>query len=205
MKIGRLVGIVVLYFAISVSIASAKGTSPLDASKFLHTLANYALSILRSDKLTLEERENKVRTLLADNFDLPKIGRFVLGKTWRRASDAQKKEYQLLFGQFVTQVYAKRLGGYSGESFKIIKADAYGKKDVLVITEISRPAGPSLKAGWRVRNGSKGLKILDVLVEGISMAATQRSEFQSVVQNHGLGRLLEMLRLRVNKYAARGS
>lgn len=163
------------------------------------------MNVLRSNELSLEERETKVRGLLAENFDLPRIGRFVLGKNWKSASAEQKKQYQRLFGIFVTQTYAKRLGGYTGEDFKILKASSYGKKDALVLTEIARPSGPPLKAGWRVRNGSGGLKILDVVVEGVSMAATQRAEFQSVVQSHGVDGLIEMLRLRVDKYSARGS
>lgn len=205
MKIGRFVAVLAVCCSVSVSASAANSTSPEEASKFLDTLASYGLNVLRSDQLTLEVREAKVRNLLAENFDLPRIGRFVLGKTWREASDDQKKEYQRLFGQFVTQVYAKRLGGYTGEAFKIVKANAYGKKDALVLTEIARPSGPPLKAGWRVRNGSGGLKILDVMVEGVSMAATQRSEFASVVKTHGLDGLLEMLRLKVDKYSARGS
>ena len=196
MKIGRFVAILVVCCSASFSTAGASSTSPGEASKFLDTLASYALNILRSSELSLEAREAKVRGLLAENFDIPRIGRFVLGKSWRGASDEQKKEYQRLFGQFLTQVYAKRLGGYTGEAFKIVKANAYGKKDALVLTEI---------AGWRVRNGSGGLKILDVMVEGVSMAATQRSEFESVVKSHGVDGLLEMLRLKVDKYSARGS
>ncbi|MBT5495858.1 MAG: ABC transporter substrate-binding protein [Alphaproteobacteria bacterium] len=205
MKIGRFVAILVVCCSASFSTAGASSTSPGEASKFLDTLASYALNILRSSELSLEAREAKVRGLLAENFDIPRIGRFVLGKSWRGASDEQKKEYQRLFGQFLTQVYAKRLGGYTGEAFKIVKANAYGKKDALVLTEIARPSGPPLKAGWRVRNGSGGLKILDVMVEGVSMAATQRSEFESVVKSHGVDGLLEMLRLKVDKYSARGS
>lgn len=205
MRFGKFVMMLALFVSIGASAARATGTSPEEASKFLDTLASYALNVLRSEKLSLEERETKVRSLLAENFDLPKIGRFVLGKSWRSASDGQKSEYQRLFGQFVTQVYAKRLGGYTGENFKIVKADAYGKKDALVLTEIARPSGPPLKAGWRVRNGAGGLKILDVMVEGVSMAATQRSEFQAVVKSHGVDGLLEMLRLKVDKYSARGS
>ena len=205
MKFGRSIAVILLCWTTSTGAVAAQGTPPNEASEFLGTLANHALSVLQSSELTLEQREAKVRDLLAENFDLEKIGRFVLGKSWREANDDQKKEYQRLFGEFVTQTYAKRLGGYTGEQFKVLKAEAYGKSDAIVLTEIARPSGPPLKAGWRVRGASGNLKILDVMVEGVSMAATQRSEFQSVVQNHGLNGLIEMLRLKVDKYTARGS
>ena len=205
MKLGRCIAVFLFCLSTNAAVAAIDTTSPEEASKFLDSLASYALNVLRSRDMALEERETKVRALLAENFDLDKIGHFVLGKSWRQASEEQQKEYQQLFGDFVTQTYAKRLGGYSGEEFKIIKATPYGKGDALVLTEISRPSGPPLKAGWRVRNGKGGLKILDVIVEGVSMAATQRSEFQAVIQNHGLDGLIEMLRLKVGKYPARGA
>jgi len=205
MKLGRSTTVFFICWALASPNLANATTSPDEASKFVDSLASYALSVLRAQDLSLSEREAKVRRLLADNFDLPKIGRFVLGKAWRSASDDQRKEYQHLFGLFVTQTYAKRLGGYSGEAFKIVKASSYAKQDALVVTEIARPSGPSLKAGWRVRNGKGGLKILDVVVEGASMLAAQRSEFQSVLRTHGLNGLIEMLRLKVVKYSARPS
>jgi phospholipid transport system substrate-binding protein len=203
MKIGKFVAILLVCYATTFSTLGASTTVPEEASKFLDTLASHALNVLRSSELSLEAREAKVRGLLAKNFDLPRIGRFVLGKSWRGASDEQKREYQHLFGQFLTQLYAKRLGGYSGEAFKIVKANTYGKRDALVLTEITRPNGPPLKAGWRVRNSTGGLKILDVMVEGVSMAATQRSEFGSVIKSRGVDGLLEMLRMKVDKYSPR--
>lgn len=205
MKIGRYVAVCLLCFVTNAASAAIDATSPEEASKFLDSLASYALNVLRSRDMPLEERETKVRALLAENFDLEKIGHFVLGKSWREASEEQQKEYLKLFADFVTLTYAKRLGGYSGEAFKIQNAVPYGKGDVLVQTEISRPSGPPLKAGWRVRNGKGGLKILDVIIEGVSMVTTQRSEFQAVIQNHGLDGLIEMLRLKVDKFSARGA
>jgi phospholipid transport system substrate-binding protein len=187
MKIGKFVAILLVCYATTFSTLGASTTVPEEASKFLDTLASQALNVLRSSELSLEVREAKVRGLLAKNFDLPRIGRFVLGKSWRGASDEQKREYQHLFGQFLTQLYA----------------NTYGKRDALVLTEITRPNGPPLKAGWRVRNSTGGLKILDVMVEGVSMAATQRSEFGSVIKSRGVDGLLEMLRLKVYEYSPR--
>ena len=205
MKLGRYIAVLLICLATNASVAGTDTAAPDEASKFLDSLAGHALSVLQSRDMPLDEREAKVRTLLADNFDLEKIGAFVLGKTWREASEEQQKEYQKLFGDYVTLTYAKRLGGYTGEAFKIISTGPYGKNDALVQTEISRPSGPPLRAGWRVRSGAGGLKILDVIVEGVSMAATQRSEFQAIIQSHGLDGLIEMLRLKVDKFSARGA
>lgn len=190
---------------VSISGPAAAKTSPDAAAKFLDSLGHRALSVLRAQDISLEQREEKVRMLLSKNFDLARIGRFVLGKTWRTATSEQQAEYQHLFAEFVARTYAKRLGGYTGDSFKILKAQKAGKTDAVVMTLIARPSGPPLKAGWRVRDSKGSLKILDVIVEGVSMVVTQRSEFQAVVRRHGLGGLIEMLRLKVNKFSAKSS
>ncbi len=187
------------------SFPAAAKTSPEEAAKFLDELSSRALAVLRNQNISLDEREARVRKLLHENFDFKRIGRFVLGKAWRTATPEQRAEYQRLFAEFVARTYAHRLGGYSGERFRIIRARPLGKRDAVVLTEISRPSGPPVRAGWRVRAGKNGLKILDVIVEGVSMVVTQKSEFQSVVRKHGLDGLIEILRLKINKFSARQS
>jgi phospholipid transport system substrate-binding protein len=185
--------------------AAAQKTSPDEAATFLNSLAQEALAVLSSQNGSLDEREIKVRALLRRNFDLPLIGRFVMGKAWRKASPEQKAEYQRVFAEYVLRTYSRRLGGYAGETFTVVKAEPMGKKDAVVITEISRPSGPPLVAGWRVRASDKGMHILDVMVQGISMAATQRSEFAALVSRQGVDGLIETLRMQVTKFAARAS
>ena len=140
-------------------------------------------------------------------FNLDYIGRFVLGATWRRATPEQRADYLELFGEFVVRTYAKRLGGYSGEALVVLKTTVTGKKrDVIVFTRIDRPSGPPLKANWRVREFDHQDKIIDVSVEGVSMAVTQRQEFASVTRRSGLEGLLQILRARTERLpAARSS
>mgnify|MGYP002016441583 FL=1 len=75
----------------------------------------------------------------------------------------------------------------------------------MVFTKIGRPSGPPLKAAWRVRGSASGYKILDVIVEGVSMIATQRSEFAALVRRQGVMGLIDSLRMQVTKFAARSS
>lgn len=193
----------VLFFAVTSQVSAQ--TSPEAASQFIGGLSEKALSVLRADGVALNTKEAQVRELLSENFDLDLIGRFVLGKSWRSATPEQRDQYQALFREFVLRTYSRRLGGYSGQSFEIVGARPVGKKDVLVSTKISRPNAPPIEAGWRVRNGANGPKILDVVVSGVSMVVTQRSEFRSVVSKQGIDGLIEVLRAQVTKFAARGT
>ncbi len=203
-----LIIVIIAFFGVASSPqawAEEDKTSAKEAAEFLSAMGTEALAVLGDQSGTLEEREARVRTLLNKSFDFKKIGRFVLGRAWRRASSEQKAEYLKLFTEFVLRTYTSRLGGYSGQSFKVVKTAPLGKRDVLVTTEIGRPGAPPLLCGWRVRGSEGNYKILDVMVEGISMIATQRSEFAALVRRNGVDGLIETLRLQVSKFSAQSS
>lgn len=185
--------------------AEDRPTAPEAAARFIDALGSQVLGVLGSSNADLERREAKVRDLLAANIDLARIGRFALGRAWPEATPEQRDEYLRLFSEWVVRTYARRLGGYAGETFKIIRAEPMGKQDAAVLTEIGRPSGPPLTATWRVRHADDGYKILDVIVEGVSMIATQRAEFASLVGRQGVDGLIESLRMQVSRFAARAS
>ena len=153
----------------------------------------------------LEQREATFRRLLAQGFDVPFIGRFVLGRHWRRASAEQRSDYIALFGEFLLKTYSRRLGGSAGESFTVTLARPTGRQHITVSTLIERPMGPPIKVDWRVRVIDRQYKIIDIAVEGVSMAATQRAEFTTVIRKHGMDGLLQALRLRTQTDTAKAS
>lgn len=170
------------------------------AAQFMQHIAGQAISILQTPNGTLEQREAHFRSLLAQGFDLDFISRFVLGKYWRRASAEERADYQALFREYILKTYSRRLGGYSGETFQIKGARAAGKQDVMVSTVIVQPNGPPIKADWRVRVYNQGYRIIDIMVEGVSMAITQRDEFSTVVRAQGMQGLLQALRARTQMF-----
>ena len=173
-----------------------------EATAFIQQLGDRAITVLRASGTTLEQREARMRALLRQSFDFPFLGRFVLGRHRRNATPEQRGDYQRLFGEYVLKVYTSRLGGYAGESFFILGARRAGKSDVLVSTRIDRPSGPPLSAAWRVRRIDNRPRIIDVMIQGVSMAVTQRSEFAAVIKRSGLEGLIEALRARTDKLPA---
>ncbi len=185
--------------------AARAATSLEGAAKFVEWLAGQALATLQSQNGTLAQREASFRALLRQGFDLKLIGRFVLGRSYRTATPEQRSEFQSLFEEFLLKSYSSRMGGYKGESFQIIKAIPAGDKDALVRTRIQRPSGPPLQADWRVRARGDQYRIIDIMVGGVSMALTQRSEFEAVIKRGGMNGLLTALRARVQKYSVASS
>lgn len=131
------------------------------------------------------QRLARFRELFRQNFDLQSIGRFVLGRYWRMASPGEQQEFHKLFTDYITMVYSNRLSEYAGAQLRVTGArpEADG---ALVISELTNPkGGQPVKIEWRMTRFDDTYKVSDVIIDGVSMAATQRSEFASVIQRHG--------------------
>ncbi len=174
-------GLTLMLFAVALPTA-AQAETP---SEFVAALGDNAIRMLVEEGVSHDDRIANFRELLIEGFDVPLIGRFVLGVHWRRASPEQRTEYADLFEKFLVQSYAARLGQYGGESLTVKAARAGGDKDTIVSTEILQRGRPPVKVDWRVRSGEANYKVVDVIVEGISMVITQRDEFSSVIRRSG--------------------
>lgn len=168
--------------------------NPEAAIGFVTTLANQAIDILRqTSENDLDKREAVFRDILIEGFDLRAIGRLILGKHWRAASEKQRDDYLNLFSEYVLRTYSSMLGGYTDESFQIGQARPVGKADIEVESRIVSSEGPPVPVEWRVRMINQKYKVIDVKVEGVSMVITKRSEFDSVIKNKGFDGLLVAL------------
>lgn len=171
------------------------------AKDFIGKLAKEALISLTETKLTLAERRERFRELMHRYFAFKVIAKWVLGRYWRRTSDKQKEEYLALFEKLMVITYADRFERYAGEKLTIDKVEIRGEKDALVHSTLQRPEGlKSVAVIWRVRPKDSSYKIVDVMVEGLSMGITQQKEFSSVIRknNNKVEGLLGELRKRVN-------
>jgi phospholipid transport system substrate-binding protein len=180
------------------SLAAPPNAVASDADVFMNDLWNRAVEVL-SKKVPLAERLARFRQLFQADFDGPGIARFVLGRYWRSASEEEQQEYLKLFEDYVVFVYGTRLSSFSGETFKVrgTRTDGNG---TIVSTDIISPGDAPIKVDWRLVTENGAFKINDVIIEGISMMVTQRSEFASVIQRHGgqMGGLLALMRKKTN-------
>lgn len=173
------------------------------ARSFMQTLGDNTLAVLSGDP-TFNQALPQLRPLFIQNFDMPTIGRFVLGRYWNQATPSQQTTYTDLFTEMVVRTYTRRFVGYDvGQTFQIDGSRADGNTDVIVQSQIIQTGGaPPIAVDWRVRDyGGGTYKILDVVIEGVSMAATQRSEFSSIIQRNGgsIDALLNLMQDNVNQ------
>jgi phospholipid transport system substrate-binding protein len=156
------------------------------AFDFVKATAEKGLTFLSRPNSTEAEKAAEFKTLLNNSFDMDSIAKFSLGRYWNTANPAQQKEYVTLFKKMIVNVYTQRFGDYKGQKFEVKSARPVGNGDVLVMSQIiPTDGGDSIQVDWRVRNKAGTFKIVDVLVAGVSMSVTQRSDFSSVIQRGG--------------------
>lgn len=169
------------------------------AKATIDKMGQRAIEFLGNPSLSQSQKEKQFRALLDDYFDMPTIGRFTLGKNWKDATDAQRSEYQKLFEDLVVKIYAGRFNDYQGQGFSVDSCRGAGSKEDMLVTSYITPAnGSKIKVDWRVRDKSDNgqYKVIDVIIEGVSMTQTQRADFSSVISRGGgkMEALLDHLR-----------
>ncbi|MEO5338271.1 MAG: ABC transporter substrate-binding protein [Magnetospirillum sp. WYHS-4] len=201
-----LAGAFALALAAGMPAWATAGDFSTGAKSFLQSLGDRVIEELTPKNIDRAERERRFRSILKEHFAVEAIGQWVLGASWRKANDAEKQEYLALFEDLVIATYVNRFENYKGETLSVVDSQMKGEDDALVYSHISLQEGnPPLKVDWRVRQRKSDgkFKIVDVIVEGISMSQTQRSEFASVIHKHGgeIAPFLRELRDRVKKAA----
>ncbi len=166
------------------------------AAAFVQTIGDQAMVLLSAGDISPGKREAELRRLLQAGVDLPAISRAALGRHWGAATGAQRTEFRELFAEYVLINYSRLLAKLGMQVFTVLTAEAIQSKTpyVLVRTEARLADGRVRKWAWRVHETAEGYKIIDLAAAGVSLIATRRDEFDSVVAARGLDGLLAALR-----------
>ena len=144
------------------------------------------------------DKASKLRGVMEETAALPQIARFAAGRIWREMSEDQQARYVSAFAGYVSRIYARRFGEYSGETVTLGRAVDAGKKGILVQSSVSQPGGSQpVAVDWLVSDrGGSGARIVDIVIEGVSMATTQRDEIGALFDSRGsnVENLIEALR-----------
>lgn len=174
--------------------APVSAASDADAQRLIKDLTDEAMA-MASAQLTADQKQGRFRELLHSSFDLTEISRFILGRYWRTATSEQQREFLRLFEDLTVLTWVKRFDDYGGETMDVVQTTREGDQGLLIETRVNRSAGQPVVVTWRVRDKDGRLKVIDIVVEGVSMAITYRSEYGSALQSAGgLDGLLNAMR-----------
>lgn len=182
------------------SIAQTGDTPTAAIQQFAQT----GITDILSAKIGQREKTNRFRGLFKQFFDIPAIGRFVLGRFARATSPEDMTRFQALFEDVVVYTWTRRFGEYDGQTLTVKDSVPDGDEGAIVNSAIVGKDGQSFAVAWRTRKRPTGHQIVDVIIEGVSMAITYRNEYATVMQqNGGMPGLLGQLKKQVDDLAAK--
>ena len=176
--------IIVLFLLIFQS--SFATTYSSDPQTFVKEMVNDAINTLSNKNLTDEEKANFIENLATDNVDINALGLYTLGELRKSADKANLEKYQRTFEKYFLKSLTSRLTDYSSNKFEVISSEKKSSNYTIVKSKIAKSENkPEIKIDWRIytKNPEKPL-IRDLIVEGLSLARTQKEEFGSILSSN---------------------
>ncbi len=181
-----------------VAAAAASADAPADhpAARSLSRLAEEVSALTALPETHREQRSRAIRRILQEYFNLPLIGRAVLGHRWRSITEPQKEAYQQAFEVHTVQLVNAQLDRIADGSLTILRTVPRNERETFVYTHFRREGDSPLEVQWRFRNHRTDgePRIVDVAVEGVSLFATKRQDFAAIVETAGVDGLIAALR-----------
>jgi len=155
-----------------------------DPKKFISEIVDEAKKILVATN-SKEFKEKKLEEIAKKIADIKGMGKYTLGKYRKNLTDEQLNEYENLFEKYFLKSFSSRLSDYSDPKIEVISAEVLNPKYTIVRSVLlATEQKPELKIDWRVyTNDPENPLIRDLIVEGLSLARTQKEEFASIIEN----------------------
>ena len=176
--------IIVLFLLVFQS--SFATTYSSDPQTFVKEMVNDAINTLSNKNLTDEEKASFIEKLAMDNVDINALGLYTLGELRKSADKANLEKYQRTFEKYFLKSLTSRLTDYSSNKFEVISSEKKSSNYTIVRSKIAKNENqPEIKIDWRIytKNPEKPL-IRDLIVEGLSLARTQKEEFSSILSSN---------------------
>lgn len=205
--IRRLIAPIALVAFMMPGISAAAGDLA-QAEKMISTVTESAVHEVVAANVTQEEKIARFRSMFSGYFDVPSIARFVIGRYWRGAPQVEQDRFITLFHEVNIYTWARRFNEYNGQKLVVTQVTPDGDKGAFVDTAILQDGNqPPFNVRWRLRERDDtefGWQIVDIVIEGVSMAITYRSDYSSLLAANGgdLSKLNDMLTQRVAELKA---
>jgi len=181
-----------------IGVQSALGAT--DPVGMLQSISNRMIAALKANKATMKNNPKVVvgivNRIMLPHVDVVSMSRSVLGRTaWMQATSAQRAQFIKEFKTLVIRTYASALASYSNETvqFAPLRGGVAGRTRVQVDSKIIQPGGPPIPVSYRMVQSGNKWKVYDVIIEGVSLVQSYRSQFANVLSQKGLPGLLKQL------------
>ena len=174
-----------LFIFVLINILNINHSYSIEPDVFVQSTVNRASEVL-SSKLSKKEKIDKLKEIASETVDIRGIGFYTLSTYRKSISNDQIKQYEILFKQYFLKSFASRLAEYSNPEIEVISKKKLNKNYTMVSSIlISTEQRPEVKIDWRIyTKNSENLLIRDLIIEGLSLARTQKEEFSSIIQSN---------------------
>jgi phospholipid transport system substrate-binding protein len=188
--------------AVTVCLPFAAEAAPTaeEARQYVDRVGSQVLSLINTPELAEEDKKQRLQQIFVEHVDIPWMGRFVLGHYWQKANAEERQRYLDAYQSYLLANYTTNFTDYSGSKYQITDVRDQGNGQFTILMQIDAPQQQTpTEAGYRLRADDQGnFKIRDIIIEGVSLITTQRSEFTSVLQRNGMNQLISELESRRN-------
>ncbi len=154
-----------------------------------------AVEVLGRKDLSGEEKRHRIEDLAYANVDFETMSRLVLARNWSQLSAAQRTEFVQLFKEHLALTYGRNIENYNNEKVQVVSEHDEGRGDWTVKTKILRGGGNAdVLVDYRLRQENGAWRIIDIVIERVSLVANFRSQFQEIMSGGGPAKLLDVLR-----------
>ena len=167
------------------TISFAEKTFSVEPDKFIQSIADEASKIL-VENFSKDEKMEKLKSIALKSVDIKGIGMYTLGSHRKNLSDSEKEQYNELFKKYFLKSFSSRLSDYTDPKINVLSMEKLSEKYTIVSSIlIATEKNPEVKIDWRVyTKNPDNLLIRDLIIEGLSLARTQKEEFNSVIQSN---------------------
>ena len=157
----------------------------IEPDVFVQSTVNRAAKTL-SGNFTKEERIEKLKIIASETVDINGIGYYTLGSYRKSINDEQIRKYENLFEQYFLKSFSSRLAEYSNPAIEVLSKKKINENYTMVSSIlVSTKQRPEVKIDWRIyTKNPENPKIRDLIIEGLSLARTQKEEFSSIIQSN---------------------
>ena len=165
--------------------SNTNSSSSIEPDVFIQSTVNRAASTL-SGKLSKEERIKELKQIAIDTVDINGIGLYSLGSHRKNLNKNQLSDYKTVFKEYFLKSFSSRLAEYSNPEIEVISKNIINKNYTIVLSKLVRTENrPEVKIEWRVyTKNPNNLLIRDLIIEGLSLARTQKEEFSSIISSN---------------------
>lgn len=181
-----------LALALLLPLAAAAAIPPRET---VTTMADAVIAVLKNDSLDKAGKRAEVEKIVYGAVDFDTLSRLVMARNWGRLSPAQQEEFRRDFKRHLSATYGRRVDSYSNEVVEVTGERDEARGDHTVKTAIRRGGGNAdILVDYRLRKRGDEWKIIDFVIEGVSLVANFRAQFQELMSNGGPEKLLAALR-----------